>query len=88
MERCKLPISHTVVGLAASVAQADLAVPSDCIDQRADAAVVIGSAGRVLGDRVGDTRGCTGWNKVVDAEGGGHDREGREGEDSDRRHFD
>ncbi len=79
---------HTIVSLAARVAQADLAVSPNCVDQRADAAVVIGGTSRVLGDGIGDARGSASWDKVVDAEGSSHGGESREREDSKRCHFD
>lgn len=80
--------SHTVVSGAAGVAQADLSVASDRVNQRADAGVVGGLAGRVLSDRVGDTLGTASRHELADAESGSHSGESRQGKNSDGRHCD
>lgn len=81
-------VSHTVISNAAGVAQADLAVSFDCVDLLADALVVIGGTGRVLGDGIRDTLRRARRGEVVDAKGGGHGGKGRKREDSDRCHCD
>ncbi|KAK5624874.1 hypothetical protein RRF57_000590 [Xylaria bambusicola] len=80
--------ARTIVGLATGVAQANFAVTSNSVDQRADAGIVIRGASRVLSNRLVDTRWPTCRDKLADAEGGGHGGEGRECKDSDRCHLD
>ena len=79
--------AHTVVGLAAGVAQADFTVAANRAAHGADTGGVVGSACRMLSNRLVDARRATSRNILANAESGGHGGEGRERKDSNGCHF-